>query len=840
MSLAFVRTVCVWLFHGGLLLWSGFACAQDRQPEFFPTSISASSRLIFFEVSSQPLAEALITFALQGNLSVGLQEPSAAAVITPRVSGLYTTADGLRRLLAGSGLRYSFVDAQTVRVFRDLKPLPVRQAPAPQRTPRQNSQQDNRFTLEELIVTSTKRARDPQDIAVSVATVSAEQIEAMGVRDTGDLVSLVAGLSSTNQGPGRNKIFLRGQSDGPIAERTQSTVGIYIDESPLVYSDTNPDFRLVDVERIEVLRGPQGTLFGAGSLGGTFRIITNKPDPSEILGRVSMSGAFTNSGAPSYTVDGMINVPISSDRSALRLAAFYDTFGGFIDDVRLDEENINEATIMGGRLSYQTELGDRWSVMLTGNAQKISLDDTQYFSPDLGLLTRANYVPEPRKDQFYQGGLILEGDLGWAQFLAATTHVRRRIQNQSDASLAVPDLLDISLRPSPFTSRNKIATLAQEVRFSHEGQRFDWLIGGFYLDRNENLKTTFTVPGAGDIFAPLGFPTNIVFAEDRDDDVKQYAAFSDFSYRIRPTLEISLGLRWNRATLDVSSLTTGIVSARVEETDLQNRANSLTPRVSVSYEATPATTFYAQAAKGFRVGGVNINTPISALFNSELDPDEELQTMTFAEDKLWNYEIGFKSRLFDDRLSVDAAAFYVHWDDIQSDQILPTGFLFVTNAGNARNIGVEVQLAARFTENLTVTAVGIWNDPKLYEANAFLNAQKGDRLPAIAELTAGLAFYYRKPLSDRLTFNLSTDYSYVGSSRLFFDQDLSPRMGEFHRAGLRAGFGWESWEARLSVSNLFNNRGNTFAYGNSFSLNATSQFTPLRPRTFGFEISRAL
>ncbi len=814
------------------------AFGQNRQTALFPAAVTNSSRLVFFEVSSQPVAEALIAFALQGNLSIGLQDTGAAGINTPRVSGLYNASDGLRRLLYGTGLAYSFVDERTVRVFRDAV---VGSEPTTQKLnqlPGEIGQRNNSIALEELLVTSTKRERDPQDVAVSVASVGSEQIEAMGVRDAEDLVALVAGLSTTNQGPGRNKIFLRGQSDGPLAERTQSTVGIYIDESPLVYSDTNPDFRLVDIERIEVLRGPQGTLFGAGSLGGTFRIITNKPHPSEVLGEVSVSGAFTNSGAPSYTADGMINVPLTEGRSAIRLAAFYDTFGGFIDDVRLDEENINNAKILGGRISYATDIDDFWSVILSGNAQKIDLDDTQYFSPGLGLLTRANYVAEPRKDQFYQTGLAVTGDLGWAEFVSATTYIRRRIQNVSDASLAVPDLLDLTTRPSPFSSRNKIATLAQEFRFSKEGKRLDWLVGGFYLDRNENLKTAFSVPGAGVTFAPTGFPSDVVFEEDRDDDVKQFAAFGDFSYRFTRSLEASLGLRWSRATLDVSSLTTGIISARADETDLPNRANSVTPRLSIRYDATSSTSVYVQAAKGFRVGGVNINTPISALFDPGLDSDEALQTQTFSEDTLWNYEVGFKSRLFDDRLSVDAAAFYVRWRDIQTDQILPTGFLFVTNAGNARNFGVEIQLAAKMTDHLTVTAVGIWNDPTLTQANTFLNAQRGDRLPAIAAFTGGIGFYYSRPISDRLLFNLSADYSFVGSSRLFFDRDLSPEMGEVHKANLRVGFGWGSWETRLSVANLFNNRGNTFAYGNSFSLNATSQFTPLRPRSIGLEIVR--
>lgn len=346
------------------------AFAQNRQTAFFPTNVASTNQLVFFEIFSQPVSEALIAFALQGNLSIGLQEETAAAIVSPRVSGLYSASDGLRLLLSGTGLNFEFIDERTVRVYRDTATRAAPNQTTPDQRPGSPIQNVDRVAFEELLVTSTKRARDPQDVAVSVASVGAEQINAMGVRDTDGLVALVAGLSTTNQGPGRNKIFLRGQSDGPIAERTQSTVGIYIDESPLVYSDTNPDFRLVDVERIEVLRGPQGTLFGAGSLGGTFRIITNKPDPTETLGEISVSGAVTNSGTPSYTADGMINIPLSEGRSAVRLAAFYDTFGGFIDDIRLNEDDINKAEILGGRMTYATDIRDSWSAILTGNAQK--------------------------------------------------------------------------------------------------------------------------------------------------------------------------------------------------------------------------------------------------------------------------------------------------------------------------------------------------------------------------------------------------------------------------------------------------------------------------------------
>lgn len=816
---------------------SGTAFAQDRQSNFFPPGAYDSSRLIFFEVASQPLSDALINFALQGNLSIGLEDSSASRLTTNRLSGLYNTRQGLGVLLNGTGLAFNFVDSKTVRVFKAPPRKVVRQTRIPTSQPRPQVVQTKR-RLEELIVTSTKREKDPREVPMSVATVTSERLESFQVTDTDDLMSLVAGLSSTNQGPGRNKIFLRGQSDGPIAERTQSTVGIYIDESPLVFSDTNPDFRLLDVERIEVLRGPQGTVFGAGSMGGTFRIISNKPDPSEIIGRVGFSGAFTNKGSQSFTSDAVLNVPLS-DKSALRVTGFYDSFGGFIDDVRLGEDNVNDATIIGGRLSYAIQFGESWSALLTGNAQKIDLDDTQYYSPSVGLLERDNFVPEPRGDRFAQAGLTIEGDIGNTDFVSTTTYVNRRINNQSDASLAVPDLLGLSVRPSPFLSQLNISTYAQELRLAYTGKRLDWVVGSFFLTRTEDFKTSFDVPGAGLAFGSEGFPTDIVFSEQRDDDFQHYAVFADTTFALTRKVDIGFGARLSQASHDVTSLTSGVLSARSEETDIGNEATHFNPRVSVDYEASQNTQLYAQFARGFRVGGININTPISALFDTDLEEDEQLKTQTFVSDALWNFEIGSKSRFLDGRLSLDVAAFFVDWSNIQTDQILPTGFLFVTNAGDARNFGVELQVAAQLTDRWFVSAAAIWNAPELTEANTFLNAEKGDRLPAISAITLGLGLQYKRPIGSRATFSASFDYAYVGSSRLFFDRDASPEMGDYHRANVRAGLEWDDWQARLFANNVFNDRGNTFAFGNSFSLNALSQFTPLRPRTFGFEVVRA-
>lgn len=819
------------------LCWLTVSVASVAQAQTSAGRTGLSSFVSIYAVPVQPVSDALIAFAIQANLSIGFNGLDLSGISNAGIKGTYTAYDALGQMLRGTGLGFEYIDQTTVRIFK----LEQRVARAPARptvTPRVMDVRENTVVLEELIVTSTKRARDPQKLPLGVSVVSGNRLNNMRTKDTLDLSAQVVGLAVTNQGPGRNKIFLRGQSDGPLAERTQSTVGIYVDDAPLVFSDTNPDFRLVDIERLEVIRGPQGTLYGSGSLSGTYRIITNKPNPTAFYGGGSGSLSTTQDGRPSGSLDGFVNVPLLDDVAAVRFAGFYDYFGGFIDDVRLDEENVNSGRIYGGRFAFRTDLGENWQATLSANGQRIDLEDTQYFVSQVGILQRDNFVAEPRRDDIFQVAVTAEGTLGEVNVLATASYVNRDIHNVSDASLAVPGLTGLELRPSPFEKQNTISTFSQEIRFSGTSKKLDWLVGGFHLGRTEDLRSTLNVPGAGDVLGDLGFPSDVVFREERDDDVQQFAVFLDGTYNVSSRLDISAGLRWSRSSLDVTSLTTGFISDGGPELDLQNNKTAYAPKVAVSFHATQTTTWYAHAAKGFRVGGVNLNTPVSALFDPGLDPDETLATQTFTSDSLWNYEVGVKGRYFDNRLEINAAAFYVDWSDIQTDQLLPSGFLFVTNAGSARNFGFEVQVAYKPSRALDVNLVGFWNDPELTQANGFLGAEAGNQLPNISEYSVGLSAQYSWALSSKLSAFVNGDYAYVGPSRLFFNEESSPEMGDYHKAGLRAGVEGDSWSALLYVDNVLNEKGNTFSFGNGFSFQNSSQFTPLRPRAFGLSVSR--
>ena len=227
------------------------------------------------------------------------------------------------------------------------------------------------------------------------------------------------------------------------------------------------------------------------------------------------------------------------------------------------------------------------------------------------------------------------------------------------------------------------------------------------------------------------------------------------------------------------------------------------------------------------MGGLNIPDP---------DPDEEPNFTTFRSDVMWNYEVGAKTRWLDRRLVLNIAAYYTIWRNIQSDQFLGNGFKFIVNAGDARSRGLEVELLLRPTAQMELQANFFWNDPELTKANPFLGALPDNRLPGIPEISFGLSGFYEWPLTTKLTAYLSGNYSYVGAANLTFDEENSPRMGNYHIGNLRFGFTFARWRAGIFIENLWDTRANAFAFGNPFSLGRVGQVTPPRPRTVGLTL----
>ncbi|WP_262692824.1 TonB-dependent receptor [Kordiimonas aestuarii] len=816
-------------------------------------SCSATAHADFqtYEIAPQPLEPALIEFARKAHMSIDYSGVHLKGVFSSGTSGQLSKSAALRMLLRDTGFGFKILDESSGKIFK----LPITSmdavAPAPES---QIAQGGAEPVIEDLVVTAAKRPSANFRLPVSVSAVSSTTIDDLGAYDFQSLSVHLAGVTTTNLGPGRNKIFVRGLSDGPFADRTQSMVGVYIDEAPINFNDTNPDIRLFDVDRIELIRGPQGTLYGAGSLGGIYRVITNKPDLTDTFLKTRAAFALTHGGGPTKQLDAVFNTPIVEDRLAFRLTTYTDVRGGYIDNIEPARQNINDLQIYGVRPALRWRLSDDWTVDSTVTLQSIDYEDSQYYTAGLGRDRRVGLVQEPYVDNFINAGLTIRGELGAAVLTSANTYVDRDIHETADASKGLPfldeleGLQDGTLPPSnldhffgaedfldnfqqdaiAYFTRDNIQAFSHETRLqSKAGTSFEWLLGGFFLHRQQKMNSVLAL--AFDDEEAL-----VALTQRRIETTSDIALFGEATYWFGDRFSLTAGVRYSHNILKLDYMSNFVLDEDTQLIEGSKTTDKLIPKVAARYQWSDDVQTYMQVSTGYRVGGLNINTPLEALVAA--DPDETLPTdvaADFQSDTLINFEIGAKTYWFDRRLSLNVSAFYVEWYDIQSDQISAAGFPYVTNVGHARNLGHEIEFAAFPLAGLEIRGSFFWNDSELLEDNAYLGIKAGDHLPAIAENSASVAALYEFPLNASLYATISADYSYIGKSALTFDEDHSPAMGQYGILNARVVISHERWRAGLYGQNLTDTRANTFSYGNSFTLGKSDQITPPRPRTLG-------
>ena len=786
----------------------------------------AADKPIWFDIPAEPLTSAISEYSRQAHISIGTSSTELSSLKSRAIRGYMSPDEALKRLLADTGITYRFVGSDAAVIA----PAPKTVATTPPSVQEPVTPLPIRPYIADVVVTATKLAYRAQNVPASVSVVEGSSIEDLGIARVGELTSQVPGLMTTNQGPGRNKLFIRGLSDGSFSGQTQSTVGVYLDVAPMTFNDPYPDIKLVDIDRVEVLQGPQGTLYGAGAVSGVFRVIPNYPDLENISGNAIVSNSYTEDGKFNHAGEGVLNVPIVQDRLGIRFAGSAERDSGYIDDIRLGLKDVNKASINAIRGILRWRPLDNWTLDLTGSVQKTELDDTQYFVESLGRYNRDNYLAEPYSDLFKLGNAKVTGEMGWATFLSSTTVVRRDNRARNDATLAVSQFINIPVSPSPFDTRRDIDTISEEMRLSSQGSRVDWMVGGFYLRRNEAGTYNLTAPGAGDVLGSAA-PSDVIFSEQRFDHVRELAFFGNASVELGWHIRLGLGARFFRSKYFTSATLDSVINPGVVQVSGTNPHNGITPQAVLSYQPTDDFLLYVSASEGYRNGGININTPLDAIIGFE--PDESGQKVkAFNPDHLWNFELGTKKEWFDNRLRLNGSIFYVFWTGIQTDQYLTNGLPYVLNAGNATNYGFELELNALVTDSLQVSANVFWNSPQLSEANSFLGAKKGDRLPGISDFAVGASATYRFELGYGLHGTLSARYNYTGQSYLMFG-DNSPSMGNYHVTDLRLEITKNAWSVGTFLQNSWSETGNSFSFGNPFSLPFEKQVTPLRPLTAG-------
>ena len=806
-----------------------------------------------FEITPKPYAEALIDLAVQANVSL-LGASNCGTGGHASLSGRYDISDALGRILAGAPCTWRVVDARTVRITATPPPPPhVTPAGPP--------------AVAELLVTARKRPEQLDTLPAGVSIITGEQLFASGANDPRDTTGQLVGVLMTNLGPGRDKLLMRGLSDGAFTGRARSTVSSYLDDSPINYNAPDPDLRLTDVERVETVRGPQGALYGSGALAGVYRIVTSRPDASRFVAGATASAGTTVGGSASYAADGYVNLPLAPDRAALRLVAYYDDQGGYLDNVSLRLSNVDSTTRQGGRAALRLALGDRWTLDVSAAGQRLHSRDTQYVTsapadvlgetraePALpaaaggigAAASRTTQVREASVNDFAQGAVTVHGELPGADLAATTSYVQHAYSSLYDAtSVAARDFNPLTVL-GIYSEAARIRRVVQDIVLTSTGSgEVSWLVGAYGATAVERT------PSALDILAgPTGTPVPLlaaaiarltrVYDEDRRDHLTQLAAYGDLTWRFAPGWTLSAGARAFRSHLAVKSNIAGAPPTAPRTVEATSAFSGVSPKVSLQYEFMDGALVYGLYSEGFRPGGVNTTNFVGVL----------PQRTTFEPDRLRNFELGAKGRFLDQRLVLRGAAFYDLWTNIQSDQYRQTGLAYTANVGDAHIQGFEAEAAYEWDFGLTLQANALYSAPKFTNINAdfasFLGsvtppsgapAIRPSGLPGAPRWSGGLLARYDRPLPRGLTLRLVGEANYVGPARLTFDPALSARTDGVIDAELLAEIASARWSLGAFVTNPANTSGNTFAYGNPFTFGQVRQVTPQRPRTVGLRLA---
>jgi iron complex outermembrane receptor protein len=773
-----------------------------------------ANKPLAFHVPTKATPDALLDLALQARASLG-GELSVCHGVSPEIIGRFTLPVALGRALKGSGCTFALPDPQTIVIRRSGR------QPATRPSPIERVFGDTTATVGELVVTAGRRIDLPGRLPYSLSALSGEALRARRIDDNDDLTGEVAGMTVTNLGPGRNKVLLRGISDGAFTGVTQSTVGLYVDDVPITYNAPDPDLRLIDVDRVEIMRGPQGTLYGIGSVGGILRIVTRKPDLETLSSSVSATLSGTVNGGINDDVTSTFNLPVLEGRLAIRGSVYRERLSGYIRDAGLGLNHINEMRRDGGRLSVLGVLDDDWSVDVGIVYQAINNADTQYTLAGLPRLTRLNLLREPHDNDFDEIHATLNGQGSWGTLALSTAKLIHHFDSRYDASAALPTFGAAAGPAAGFEDDKAIEILVGEAVYSTPDRgRFRWLAGAFASDGRTTSDMTLSL---------LGSSGDPLYSEHRVDRVGEVALYGEATYHLNGQWAVVAGARWFRFDFQTRS---GVLQGlRGRDFNGRSHAAGVSPKVSVQFQPVDTVLLYAQVAQGYRAGGFNTGGPIGALFDgAPTHPDRE-----FAPDELWNYEVGAKLGLWDGRLRLRSAAFYAAWNNVQTDQFLRSGIAYAVNVGDASNRGLEVEATWKPTAELEFRASGLLDDPQLTRGRAIFQSQRSGGLPGVPSVSGNLGAEYLRDLGSGLALRVSGRASYVGHSHLSFNAHSRDLQGGYVTGRISAGLEGRGWDVTLFADNPTNTEANTFAFGDPFR-RAVGYVTPLRPVTIGVRI----
>jgi iron complex outermembrane receptor protein len=756
---------------------------------------------------------------------------------------------------------------------------------------------------EEITVTSMKREQAVLDVPFSVAAPTEEVLRSRGVEDIEGLAANVGGFTVQNLGPGQSQVAMRGVSAGQIVRDqpgVKEQVGTYLDESVVSLSLFTPDIDLVDVSRVEVLRGPQGTLFGSGSLSGTVRYITNQPQLGATTGSFEVGGNLLDGGGFGGNAKLTFNVPLG-ETAAVRVASYYNRIAGYIDTVRPDldvDDDVNDGFRTGLRASVRIAPNDRLAITPRLVYQKVEMDgwnriDTYNIlanpftttRPAVALGEREQFtqLEEDFTDDFVLGDVNVSYDFGEVALTSITSYAYRDVLVVRDAtaltasitggSIGLPE--NVYTLDGPLLDATTASTWTQEVRFSGANERLPWVAGLFYGRQDRDYGQDLPVAGFEDLTgiptSGLRAPKDSLYWSELGYTMDQFALFGEGTLRVTDTFGVTAGLRFYHFSEDKAQIFDGIFandntgSALVSQPGSTD-ANGIAPRVIATYRISEDANVNAQISRGFRLGGINdpLNVPLCT--------PQDLVTFggrdTWKDETAWNYEVGYKSRLFNGTGAFNVAVFYMDINDLQATVTAGScSSRVVFNVPDARSQGFEVEFEVAPTRNFDFALSGSFNDAELRSTltstdptgavSIVSGIEEGRRLPTVPRFQLAAAATYQWEVRPGSLAYLTGTFQHIGSRfTQVGDEDLGvldllsfgantigapltattfsydPELPAYQIVNLRVGLRRHGWDVSAFINNLTDERA-LLSFDRERNTRARIGYLTNQPRSFG-------
>jgi iron complex outermembrane recepter protein len=779
--------------------------------------------------------------------------------------------------------------------------------------------------LEEVIVTATKKSASTQDIPIAITALGEESLEQLGIKDFSDYLVHLPGVTAGGGGPGTNTIYIRGVASTTPNTTTSGVAGLapnvafYLDEQPLTQPGRNLDVYAADLERVEVLKGPQGTLFGASSQAGTVRLITNKPDPGGFAANVKMGAGYTQEGDPSYNLEGMINVPVS-DNVALRAVAYTDKQGGYIDNVqgtvttaesarfqpggfepdndlsgvnflqadnaKLVEDDFNEASYTGLRLSALWDINEDWSLLLGAAQQNIDTDGVFFVDPELDDLEISRYEKDTLDDDFENYNLTLTGRMGELDLLYTGAYTEREAESKidytdylfvgqyipyyiCDASVLYSDAgTGTCQAPNLFVNSSvKTEVQTHEFRIStDQSRRVRGIAGAFYSDMEIREDNQFTYPGSTRVVAANGeigfgpsfsaqpssaadkgqWDPGVIFRNDVKRTDEQKGVFGELNFDISDQFTATVGARWYDIEVDLLGSASGSYGNKGQDEDVAGKNNldeifsgendvaetdGVIGKVSLTWTPNADQLYYVTWSEGYRPGFLNRPGGRVSQDGSYTVP------FAFDTDDVTNYELGWKLDLLDGTLRFNGDLFFVEIEDMQIGifDTSITNLFFSDNAADAEVTGLEgdVTWAPGSVPGLIMSGGFSLLDTEITESFVSQFVNVGDDLAFAPELQATLNARYEWGVFDGKLAHVMSYISYSDEVNTDIVADNSITLDSWYLWGATAGISSDDWTAELYVENLTDERAEIS--GNAIFNRA--RVTVTRPRTLGMRFA---